>query len=91
MWVLMWLQRNKLEGEKWHRVNPMNVSSAEILASPNTMVYLAGEKKCGKTVNIEEDGTGHLHKTSEATATDTTRLHDGSDRTNCYKDIECQT
>ena len=32
---------------------------------PNTMVYLAGKNESGKTVYIEEDGTGHLHKTKQ--------------------------
>jgi hypothetical protein len=32
---------------------------------PNTMVYLAGKDEQGKTVYIEEDGTGHQHKTKQ--------------------------
>lgn len=32
---------------------------------PNTMVYLAGKDKQGKTIYVEMDGTGHTHKTSQ--------------------------
>jgi hypothetical protein len=34
---------------------------------PETMVYLAGKDDQGKTVYIEEDGTGHVHKTQTQT------------------------
>jgi len=29
---------------------------------PNTMIYLAGKDEQGKTIQLEEDGTKHLHK-----------------------------
>lgn len=32
---------------------------------PNTMVYLAGKDEQGKTVYIEDDGTGHQHKVKQ--------------------------
>jgi hypothetical protein len=32
---------------------------------PNTMVYLAGKDEQGKTIQLEEDGTAHRHKSKE--------------------------
>ena len=29
---------------------------------PSTMVYLAGKDEQGKTIYVEEDGIGHIHK-----------------------------
>jgi seryl-tRNA synthetase len=32
---------------------------------PNTQVYLAGKDEQGKTIQLEEDGTKHVHKTQQ--------------------------
>ena len=60
-------------------------------------VYLAGKDDQGRSIRLESDGvTPHVHKT-KVTSQQTqqtqqpARLHDSSDRINCYKDIERQT
>jgi hypothetical protein len=58
---------------------------------PNIMVFLAGKDDSGKTIYVEEDGTGHVHKTKEqyqqthqqqSTANATTIKEDTSGSTN---------
>ena len=39
---------------------------------PNTMVYLAGKDDTGRTIQLEEDGTKHIHKQAKREEESTT-------------------